>query len=213
MESMYITKVRQLGANRYLLEFSNGKQLEVHEDLLVRYRLLKGKEIDQRLLEELNCEEEILRGYRIAINYISYRIRSVFEVRQHLRRKEISEEYIDVIIDRLIENQYLDDVVFAQRWVDDRLRNRPKGKYALFHELKEKGIPSVIIEETLANIDDETEVERAMQLGEKKLRQYKGYDWPKARSKMIRFLTSKGYGMDTIMQILPKLEEQFGDLA
>lgn len=213
MDSIYITRVSQQGLNRYLLEFSNGEQLEVHEDVLVRYRLLKGKEIDPQLLEELNYEEEILRGYRIAIHYISYRPRSVYEVKQHLQHKEIHAEHIATIIERLIEKQYLNDSDFAKKWVEYRLRHRPKGKFALAHELKEKGIPSSIIDEVLSNIDSDVEIERALQLGEKKLRQYKGGEWKEVRVKIIRFLTNKGYGMEIIMQILPKLEQQFRNLA
>lgn len=213
METITIVKVVQQSAQHFLLKLSNQEEIVVHEDILVRYRLLAGKEIDPSLLQELDVEGEIQRGYANAINYISYRPRSILEVKQYLKRKEISEVYYDEIISRLLKQGYLDDEDFAQKWVANRQLLKPRGKYALRAELREKGISSDIIEHVLSTIDEEEEREQALQIGRKKMRQWKGKPWHKVRPKILRFLTYKGYEIDVILKILPKLETDNDELA
>lgn len=213
MKSIIIEKVIKQRESKYLLLLSNGAEVLVHEDILVRYRLLAGKEIEAQLLQELDYEGEIQHGYSSAINYISYRPRSVFEVKEYLRRKEIAVEYIEDIISRLLDKGYLDDADFAQKWVDNRRRLNPKGKYVLRNELKEKGIAASIINDVLEAIDDEEEQEHALQIARKKLRQFRGKAWQDVRPKIMRFLTYKGFKMDVILKILPKIESELRELA
>lgn len=213
METIMIVKVVQQSAQYFLLKLSNQEEIVVHEDILVRYRLLAGKEIDPSMLEELDVEGQIQRGYAIALNYISYRPRSILEVEQYLKRKEILEAYYEEIITRLQHQGYLDDEQFAQKWVANRQLLKPRGKYALRAELREKGILTDIIDNVLSTIDEEDEREQALLVGRKKMRQWKGKPWHEARPKILRFLTYKGYEMDAILKILPKLEAEFDGLA
>ncbi len=208
-----ILKIVQQDAHHFLLQLSNGEEIIVHEDILVRYRLLTGKEIDSNLLLELGIEGEIHKGHTQALNYISYRPRAILEVRQYLIRKQITEERTNNIIDRLLDQGYLNDREFAQKWVANRQLLKPKGKYVLQSELKEKGIASDIIREVLSTIDQASQKEQALEIARKKLRQWSGKDWLEVRPKVMRFLSYKGYEMDIIHKVITKLESEFRDLA
>lgn len=213
MEPITILKVIQQNAHHFLLMLSNGQEVTVHEDILVRYRLLAGKELDPQVLQELDYEGEVQRGYSQAIHYISYRPRATLEVKEYLKRKEIAHVYIEDIIQRLHDKGYLNDAEFAQKWVNNRQLLKPKSKLALRAELSDKGISSEIIQEILSTIDDEVERDQALEIGRKKMRQWRGKEWHEIRPKILRYLTYKGYKMDAILKILPKLEAEFTELA
>lgn len=208
-----IIKIIQQDAHHYLLQLSNGEEIMVHEDILVRYRLLSGKEIEPQLLTTLEYEGEVQQGYIKAINYISYRPRSTFEVKQYLLRKQVAEQSIADILNRLTEQRYLDDAQFAQKWIENRQLLKPKGKYALQAELKEKGIAADIIQDALSTLDMDRQMEQAEETARKKMRQIRDKEWKDARLKLMRFLSYKGYEMDIIHQVIAKLESEFHDLA
>ena len=60
-------------------------------------------------------------------------------------------------IARLVELGLLDDLAFAQAWVESRDRARPRGSQALRHELALKGIDRETIEGLLAGRRDAPE--------------------------------------------------------
>ena len=64
----------------------------------------------------------------------------------------------------------VDDVDFAEQWVQSRRVNAGKGKRALAAELRTKGVDNDVITAALAGIDAGAERERAEQLVRDKLR-------------------------------------------
>jgi regulatory protein len=208
-----ILKVVQDSLAYYRLILSSGQELLVHKETLLRFRLLAGKELDEQLLNEIQVEDQLQSGYAKALNYLSYRPRSVYEVKQYLAMKEVSKEAIEQIINRLAEKGYLDDYSFARKWVNDRNRLKPRGINFLKAELRQKGIDDSTIEEVLSEIDKEEEIEKAMQIGRKKMIRLKSQPWHDVRPKIGRYLSQKGFTMDVILEILPILEEEFAELA
>lgn len=208
-----ILKVVQDSRAYYRLILSSGQELLVHEETLLRYRLLTGKELDEPLLNEIQVEDQLQSGYAKALNYLSYRPRSVYEVKQYLAMREVSKQAIEQIINRLAEKGYLDDYSFARKWVNDRNRLKPRGINFLKAELRQKGIDDSTIEEVLSEIDKEEEIEKAMQIGRKKMIRLKSQPWHDVRPKIGRYLSQKGFTMDVILEILPILEEEFAELA
>src|SRR3990172_3744013 len=91
----------------------------------------------------------------IALHYLKFRPRSVFEVEQKLKSKKISDSEIKKTIAVLKKNKLLDDENFAKMWVRDRNLLKPSGSYLLKMELRKLGIADEIIEETLEEQDEE----------------------------------------------------------
>ena len=80
-----------------------------------------------------------------ALNFLSFRPRSIHETRHFLLLKRYSQEIIDEILAFLIETGFLDDLKFAAWWVDSRCRANPGGPIKLKMELTQKGISPEII--------------------------------------------------------------------
>ncbi len=87
---------------------------------------------------------------KAAARYLELRTRSIDELRRHLRAARFPESLVEQAIDRLVELGLLDDLAFAQAWVESRDRARPRGSQALRRELSLKGIDREIIEGLLA---------------------------------------------------------------
>jgi regulatory protein len=90
-----------------------------------------------------------------ALKLLSYRPRSIFEIKIRLKKITDSEKLINQVIDNLIDQDLLDDQKFVQWWIDQRCTHRPKGNLALKSELFQKGIDRNMIESLLLSPQQE----------------------------------------------------------
>ena len=90
-----------------------------------------------------------------ALHYLSYRARSLNEVRKNLEKHEIPEAVIQNTLERLQNAGLLNDHDFARTWVENRNTFRPRGRRALRMELRQKGLTETVIESTLQETTDE----------------------------------------------------------
>ncbi|MCD2147242.1 regulatory protein RecX [Gordonia paraffinivorans] len=104
-----------------------------------------------------------------ALRLLGVRARSRQEMRERLTRKGFDADTVDEVMARLDRHQLLDDSDFAAEWVRSRHQNSGKGRVALKHELRNKGIAESIITEALGDIDPDDEREIAAQLVARKL--------------------------------------------
>ncbi|MFW7394840.1 recombination regulator RecX, partial [Vagococcus fluvialis] len=96
-----IKSIRKLKNNQYTLTTESGKKISVSEDTLVRHRLLKGEEITDESLEKIRKEAEMDIGYQIALSFLNFQLRSEKEIKDQLKKKEISGEGITYVINKL----------------------------------------------------------------------------------------------------------------
>lgn len=94
-----------------------------------------------------------------ALNLLSYRARSVAEMRRRLRKKGHEPAAIDEAIDWLLDREYLDDRAFARQFLTERLRRKPRGPFALVQELRKRGIDRSLAESTVERIMEEEELD------------------------------------------------------
>ena len=103
---MIIKQIKVGKNNFYTVTFETGEKMKVSEDLLVRYRLLKGTEITPEVFEELKSSAGFDMGLQMAYNYISYQLRSEKEMDQYLKIvsiKKILHQYMSMKI-KLIQD-------------------------------------------------------------------------------------------------------------
>ena len=79
-----------------------------------------------------------------AAAYLANRMRTVYELRKHLRDKEYSPEEIDEAVEELIGLNYLDDYQYALRYYEYN-REKKRGTLRAEKELAEKGVDREII--------------------------------------------------------------------
>jgi regulatory protein len=114
-------------------------------------RLRVGQALSDDDVARLRAQDKVERAYERALNFLSYRPRSEDEVRRNLRQKDVEDEVVEVVVERLTRAGLLDDREFARYWVENRLQFNPRGARALRHELRGKGVSASVIADTLAD--------------------------------------------------------------
>lgn len=103
--------------------------------------LEEGMELSAGEAERVLTEGRFREAMDRALDYLSYRSRSRAELERHLRGKGWEGPVVERVVARCRELDYLDDRAFAESWVRDRIRLKPRGRFRLLRELKKKGVP------------------------------------------------------------------------
>ncbi|RAP30031.1 hypothetical protein C2W64_02586 [Brevibacillus laterosporus] len=185
----------------YLIDLDNEFAFEVHEEVFIKYHLMKGTEVDSNFYAEVLRADQENRAYLAAINYLSYRPRSSMEVERYLVGKEFSSELAESMVEKCTQEGYLNDELFAKKWVEERLRLKPRGTYMLKMELKQKGIAPSLIEKVLGRIAYEQELDVARSLLRGKLARKTGPIDQKTEHKLLQFLLRKGFSHSLVQQV------------
>ena len=99
-----------------------------------------------------------------ALQYLSYRDRSKWELSQYLGKKEHSPPVIKKTLDYLAELNYVNDQRFALQWGQYKINKNKFGKNRLYFELLGKGVNKETIEGILNTLYEENpEMELATQ--------------------------------------------------
>jgi len=85
-----------------------------------------------------------------ALHLLSFRARSVAEMERRLRKKDFGDSVVSEVVAWLLDLGYLDDREFARQFLDERLRRRPRGPFALVQELRKRGVDRHVAEDVLA---------------------------------------------------------------
>ncbi len=127
-----------------------------------------------------------------ALRYLSFRARSEKEMQDYLRRKGHAETQIQAEVESLKELKLIDDVQFAQAYIESRSRSHPRSRRLLELELKHKGVDASISSIQYPIFND---LELARSALEKKHN-------IKSRDQAIRFLQSRGFSWEIIAKVL-----------
>ena len=169
---------------------------------VVDFKIKVGMEISPEQLLEYKKASEFGKLYQRALEWVLVRPRSVKETSDYLYKKiyekKLDKEYINKIIDRLVEKKYLDDLAFARWYVENRFVKKGISRKRLKMELTKKGVSSEIIEEVLGARDDKEEIlkiiaKKRAKYDDEKLIQYlcrQGFSWSLA-SELVQ-----SYGKD-----------------
>jgi regulatory protein len=164
---------------------------------LVAVSLKKGQYLSDSDIERLKDDDEVDKAYNQAIRFLGFRPRSQTEIERYLHDKGYAPEVVSHIVDRLRQEQYLDDEAFARYWLENRERFRPRGRQALRYELKQKGLDQEVIETTLAGIDEEGSAWAAI---EGKLYRWKNLGEQEFKQKVMAFLSRRGFNYEVAGQ-------------
>lgn len=168
--------------------------------------LQKGMELDEKKIEALKADDEREQAYIRALNYLSYRPRSIKEIEQNLRKYNVPEPLIPETIERLKRNNFVNDTDFAKQWIENRNTFRPRGKRALRMELRQKGIDNEGVQDILDELVDEESL--AYKAGLKKARKLAKLEWQDFRRKLGAFLARRGFPYSVISPILRPLWDE-----
>lgn len=196
---MKVTAIKQQlkRPDRYSIYVDGRYSFSFSETALLRCELAPGDELSDQQLNEYKQRSADDKQYGRALRYVAMRQRSIWEVRDYLRRKDCPLDVVDEIIGRLQDLRLLDDARYAESFARDRQLLRPTSMRRLKLELKKKRIS----EEHIATALDSLEVDEMQSIHKviaKKRRQARYQD----DNRLMQYLARQGFSYTDIKAAL-----------
>lgn len=199
-----------------VLQKRNRNRVNVHLDgefafglaAILAANLHNGQELSAAEISDLQDRDAVEAAYERCLNYLSYRPRSRQEMAQYLSKREVPDSAVEQVLDRLEHHRLIDDREFARFWVENRETFRPRGRYALQHELWQKGISSDAIDAALVDIDEDTSAQRA---AVKYARRLSSLDKDTYYKRLLGFLQRRGFGYGVSRRIVDQCWSELDD--
>lgn len=152
--------------------------------------------------EDEETERLTRKTTALTIRQLARRGMSRWELEQLLIKREIVPEVFAPELDRLEAMGVIDDASLAATLAFTQHSRKGLGRSAIELDLKRRHIAPELIEEALADIADEDELERATELAVKRIGQLSSYDDETTRRRLHGFLARKGYGSSVVRQAM-----------
>jgi len=179
-------------------------------EVIGKHGLRPDVEISPEFLEQLLREDGQAKALTTALAFLGHRARSEAEIRKRLERDEWSEPVVVGVLDKLRAAHLVDDGTFAQSWVDNRSRFKPRGGRMLTQELRQKGVARDDIEAALPGADEE--IENALLALRKTARKWESIgDERERQKKAIDFLARRGFGFGAAKTAWTRFLEEDSD--
>ena len=218
-----IQTVPELPAHQQL--FLNGAPfVVVHASLIEKFGLRIGLEIEAEIIEKLIAADEVMRAKNYALRLLreekdnttvdeSENPRSTSKpkmytknkMEQRLAREGFSTQAIETTIEELIHSGHIRDRKYAENWIARRQKSNPRGKTLLKNELVEKGVDRKIAEQVVAKVETEDETKVALQIAQKRAKQYKRLPVHVAKRRLHGFLARRGFGSEVVRHVLKQI--------
>ncbi|MRG87525.1 recombination regulator RecX [Salinibacillus xinjiangensis] len=199
--------------SRYNIFIEKGSKDEyafsVDEDVLIKHMLRKGMDLDEATMRMLKAQDEVHKFYAMAINLLSYRIRSKKEITDYLKKKEAEMEQIEQVLTKLEQEGYINDREFANTFVRSRINTSSKGPMFLKKELMEKGVAKSIIDEAVQVYTPEKQREKVHKLVAKKLQSSSKKSFQQQLQAIQGTLIQKGFSGEVIQEVLQDAKEEY----
>lgn len=202
-----ITKIEYQKRNkeRFNIYIDDEYGFSIDINIMIKYSLVKGMELDDALIDDILKSEEKISVYNYGISVLSRAAKSEYELRLKMKNKGFDSMLIENAIIKLKERKYIDDERYCEMFINDKINLSKHGVRKIKEALYYKGVDREIIKEKIKNISAEDEEERAFILAEKKLSGIKEEDTRKKMAKLSNYLIGKGFEYEMVKKIVRKL--------
>lgn len=164
---------------------------------LLNQGLRIGQEFDQLGIDDVLKSAEKDKAYSRSLDLLSRRPRSTWEIREYLKNKGYNDNIIEITLNRLSKNRYIDDKQFAISWINSRQQVKPSSKRRIIQELRQKHVSDQDISSAFSGIDFD-ENEQLRKIVAKKANQTKYQD----STKLTAYLMRQGFSYENIKTCL-----------
>ena len=202
METYKITSLKQGVRNpeRVNVYVNDKFSFSLDVSQVVDFKIKIGRTVSEEQLAEFKKASEFGKLYQRALEWVLVRPRSEKETRDYLYRKifekKLDKKYIDRIIEKLKNKNYVNDENFARYYVENRFVKKGVSRKRLKMELMKKGVSRDIIEEVLAASDRSDEEEILKIIAKKRAK----YD----NEKLTTYLCRQGFSYELSRELVAR---------
>lgn len=180
--------------------------LPVHEELVLKFRLVVGKELDEAQIKELNGKLDLGDAYQYALKLLSRRPYTILQVRTKLESREYTKQVIDEVLDRLINAGLLNDGEYVRAYTRQEVAMGKKGPDKIKQELIKRGISEPTIDQFLVIYEEDEQIDHALKIANRLLNANHKYGGHMLKQKIIQQLINKGFNQQIIDKVLEQVE-------
>lgn len=129
------------------------------------------------------------------------------EMLEKMRRWQLPEDARERVLDRLIDEKFVDDERFARLFVREKIRFDRWGRRKIEQALYQKGVASDISRRVLDEVDDEAYVAELKKLIAAKRRSVQAESDYEMRAKLTKYALGRGFDYNVIRQCIDGADE------
>jgi regulatory protein len=203
---MKITAIepQRLHPERVDVHVDGAFRLRLSAELVLAEPLRVGEEVDEARLAELEAKDQSWKARDAALSLLSYRARTAVELERRLKRKGFDDDVAAATVERLDRLGVVDDAAFAESFVRDRVRLKPRGPRRLAGELRAKGVDEETARAAIAEVmerEEATELDLA-RAAAARWKPRTDEDPARARGRLQSFLARRGFGGDAVRAVV-----------
>ena len=139
-------------------------------------------------------------------HFCAYQERCHYEVEQKLRELNMISSAQEIIITKLLEENYLNETRFSQNFARGKFRIKKWGKMRIIRELKARKISDYNIKKGLKEISDEDYSETFYTLFKKREASVSHYPFYERKKKILDYMVYRGWEKGKIYTSLNELK-------
>ncbi|WP_067782454.1 regulatory protein RecX [Actinomyces vulturis] len=152
--------------------------------------------------------EQVEAAREIALRRLDHSPASRHMVAESLRKRDIDENIIDEVLERLENVGLINDLAYAQMLVRERFRAKKVARRALTDELQRKGLNAHVINQALEQLSSDDEWEAIQELVLARATKLCHLDAQVRQRRLYGYLGRKGYSPSQIAAAIRWAEEQ-----
>ncbi len=178
----------------------------IHEDDYLSLNIYEKKEITQEEIDHIKNVVNFRTAKAVAVRYLTLKLRTEAEVASKLISDGFEREIVKKVLEELKSMGYINDELYAQKYIYDRSKLKPQSKRMLKMDLKRRGISDQIIDSVLENWQID-ELSLAESLVRRKFGKYDLED-EKIMKRAYSFLHHRGFDFDTINEAINRVKNK-----
>ena len=185
--------------DRIIVKLDDKSVFRVPEDAFVLNPLHVGGIITLDEIAEYDVKMRLQETRDAAFKLLSFRMRSIAEMRKRLKEKSFSQIEIDHVIDKLTKLNYLNDVEFGKAFVREKIKNKKIGPKAIKSELFPHQLSPDFVDELIESIYKKYKINDLITFHLKRKKIKKNTQMNKSDlSRLNNYLLRKGFEWDNI---------------
>ena len=185
--------------DRIIVKLDDKSVFRIPEDAFVLNPLHVGETVTLDEIEDYDVKMRLQEAKDAAFKLLSFRMRSIAEMRKRLKEKSFSQIEIDHVIDKLTKLNYLNDVEFGKAFVKEKIKNKKIGPKAIKSELFPHQLSPDFVDELIESVYKKYKINDLITFHLKRKKIKKNTQMNKSDlSRLNNYLLRKGFEWDNI---------------
>ncbi len=154
--------------------------------------------------QHLTVEQAFQKGK----HFCSYQERCHTEVKEKLYGFGLNKQEVEMLLSRLIEEDYLNEERYAQQFAGGKFRMKQWGRIKIKYELKQKKINDYVIKKAFKEIDELDYTTTLKKLTITKWNSLKQEQYINRQVKTTNYLLQKGFELNLIKEAIANIQSK-----